>query len=68
MGVIQFVLAGSGVAWLPMAIVEPYLETGRVMLLDDILPTEDLFAQCFRVKRSAPKGVAFVWNGLTEGR
>lgn len=67
-GVIQFVLAGSGVAWLPMAIVEPYLETGQVLLLDDILPSEDLFAHCFRVKRIAPKGVAFVWDILTSSR
>ncbi len=67
-GVIQFVLAGSGVAWLPMAIVEPYLETGQVLMLDDILPSEDLFAHCFRVKRNAPKGVAFVWDILTGSR
>lgn len=67
-GVIQFVLAGSGVAWLPMAIVEPYLETDQVLLLDDILPSEDLFAHCFRVKRHAPKGVAFVWDILTSIR
>ena len=67
-GVIQFVLAGTGVAWLPMAVVEPYLDAGRVLRLDDILPSEDLFAQCFRVKRAAPKGVAFVWDVLTQGR
>lgn len=65
-GVIQFVLAGSGVAWLPMAIVEPFLEADQVLLLDDILPREVLFAHCFRVKRHAPNGVAFVWDVLAS--
>ena len=63
-GVIQFVLAGSGVAWLPMAIVAPYLEEEQVLLLDDILPSEDLFAHCYRVKRDTPEGVRFIWELL----
>ena len=64
-GVIQFILAGSAVAWLPMAIAAPYLETGQVLRLDDILPGEDLLAHCFRTRRHSPRGVAYVWDVLT---
>lgn len=64
-GVIQFVLAGAGIAWLPMAIAGPHLDSGQVVLLDDLLPSEDLFARCFRVRRPAGKGTNHVWNVLT---
>lgn len=65
-GVIQFVLAGAGIAWLPMAIAAPFLENNEVILLDDLLPSEDLYAYCFRVRRSDSKGVSFVWETLTN--
>ncbi len=65
-GVIQFVLAGAGIAWLPLAIAAPYLDSGEIKLLDDYLPSEDLYAYCFRVRRSESKGVNFVWDVLTE--
>lgn len=65
-GVIQFVLAGAGIAWLPLAIAAPYLDSGEIRLLDNILPSEDLCAYCFRVRRAQSDGVSFVWDVLTE--
>jgi DNA-binding transcriptional LysR family regulator len=65
-GVIQFVLAGTGVAWLPSAIAAPHVEQDDLFQLDDVLPTEELFAYCFRVQRSHSKGVRLVWDLLTE--
>lgn len=64
-GVIQFVLAGTGVAWLPLAIAGPHVDSGAVFRLDDVLPTENLFAYCFRVRRSHSKGAGLVWRQLT---
>ncbi len=66
-GVIQFVLAGAGIAWLPMVIAAPYVKSGEIKLLDDVLPSEDLYAYCLRVRRSEVKGESFVWDVLTEG-
>lgn len=64
--IVQFVLAGTGVAWLPSEIVAPYLKTGQVLLLDDLLPYEELHAYCFRFKREIPSGAPFVWSVLTD--
>lgn len=64
-GVIQLVLAGSNVAWLPEAMIAQDVKRGHMHLLDDVLPCEDLYAHCFRVTRQVPKAAAFVWDMLT---
>lgn len=63
--VAQFALANEALAWLPQVIAQPYLDARQMLLLDDLCPSEDLFARCFTIGRSRNAGVREIWTLLT---
>jgi DNA-binding transcriptional LysR family regulator len=67
--VAQFALASHAMAWLPLVIAQPYLDDGRMRLLDEFCPSEELFARAFSIERNLQSSVRNVWTLLTgQGR
>ena len=64
--VARFALTSPAVAWLPQVIAQPYLDDGRMRLLDDLCPSEDLFARCFAIEPERRAGVREIWALLTR--
>ncbi|MEZ5658419.1 MAG: LysR family transcriptional regulator [Burkholderiaceae bacterium] len=63
--VASFALTNAAVAWLPEVIARPYLDDGRMRLLDELCPSEDLFARCFAIEPQRRAGVREIWSLLT---
>ncbi|MEZ5652565.1 MAG: LysR family transcriptional regulator [Burkholderiaceae bacterium] len=64
--VARFALNSAAVAWLPQVIAQPYLDDGRMHLLDDLCPSEELFARCFAIEPERRAGVREIWALLTR--
>lgn len=57
-------LTGAGVAWLPMGLVRPALESGRLMRADPSTPDLPFEIRAYRLRRKARPLAELFWSGL----
>ncbi len=66
LAMLQLVLTGIGVAWLPKSLVQEHLSKGLLMQLDDVLPSQPLNIRLVRLSEAQPEHNERVWQYLVN--
>jgi DNA-binding transcriptional LysR family regulator len=64
LAILEFALNDIGVAWLPQSLVADHLARGRLVRLDDFLPTQDLDITMVRLRDDQSDRSLEVWQYL----
>lgn len=66
LAVLQLVLSDLGLAWLPQSLVEDALSEGKLVRLDDTLPSQRLLIRMVRLSGSQAGEKEQLWQDLTK--
>lgn len=66
LAMLQLALTGIGIAWLPQSLVQDHLSNGRLVRLDDVLPSQTLAIRLVRLSEAQPDHAEKVWLHLTN--
>lgn len=64
LAMLEFALNDLGVAWLPQSLVADHLAQGRLLRVDDVLPTQDLDIMMIRLSEDQSDRSQEVWQHL----
>lgn len=66
LAMLQFVLSGIGMAWLPRSLIADHLAQGRLVTMDDLLPAQPLTIKMRRLAEGQSDHAEQAWQYLVE--
>ncbi|CUH51160.1 LysR family transcriptional regulator [Shimia marina] len=66
LAMLQLVLKDIGVAWLPQSLIGDHLSQGRLVRIDDVLPSQPLIIRLVRLSETQPEHAERIWQHLTQ--
>ncbi|WP_298854238.1 LysR family transcriptional regulator [uncultured Ruegeria sp.] len=66
LAVLQLVLTDIGVAWLPHSLIVEHLSQGRLVRIDDVLPSQLLIIRLVRLREAQSEHAERAWQRLAQ--
>jgi DNA-binding transcriptional LysR family regulator len=68
LAMLQFVLSGIGMAWLPLSLAASYVDAGQLVRMDHLFPAQDLSISAVRLTEGVQRLDDQIWQSLIELR
>ncbi|SMO90512.1 LysR family transcriptional regulator [Ruegeria faecimaris] len=66
LAILEYALNEIGIAWLPHSLVATHLSDGRLMCIEDVLPTQILAIRMVRLAKAQPDHAEQIWKQLED--
>ena len=66
LAMLQLVLTGIGIAWLPQSLVGDHMSNGSLVRIDDVLPSQPLIIRMVRLSETQSEHAEQVWQHLAK--